>query len=254
LMAGTGGVCTPWVAAADLAGRPDLSDKHVDAGVITQAALDASNLLYALSGRQYAGTCTAVLRPYSNHAGVRGLTPELADRTALDSTTLAFNGGVCWAGIRLGVYPIRSITQIKIDGAVVNPSQYRVDDSRWLVRRSGQPWPVWQQLELDDTQVGTFSVSVSYGADPPPAGFSAASALGAEFAKSRAGLPNRLPVRLQTITRQGVSMTVVDPMSFLKDGFTGILEADLFIRAYNPAKQRRRPTVWSPDLESSHRM
>lgn len=97
-------------------------------------------------------------------------------------------------------------------------------------------------------------MAVSYGADPPPIGFSAASALGAEFAKSRAGLPNRLPVRLQSITRQQVSMTVLDPMAFLDKGLTGVVEADMFISAYNPNRQKRRPQVWSPDMSSARRM
>lgn len=254
-MAGTGGVCTPWITAADIRGRlgPD-GDKITDSGVVPQAALDASNLLYALSGRQFPGACTAVLRPYAGQGGVFGLSASRAAEMPWDSYMASVNGGVCWAGIRLGVYPIRAVTSVKIDGVTVNPNQYRVDDARWLVRKNGQPWPAWQRLELDDTAVGTFSVAVSYGADPPPLGFSAASALGAEFARAGAGLANKLPQRLQSITRQQVSMTVLDPMQFLEKGFTGITQADMFIRAYNPAKQTMRPSVWSPDVASSRRV
>jgi hypothetical protein len=249
----SGGPGTSWITAADLAGRHDLTDQTVDSGVLTEAATTASNLLYVLSGRQFPGLCTATIRPTSG--GSYGRWPLVRMHAAgipIDSMMAATNGGVDNA-IRLGMYPIRAITQIKIDGVVLSSTKYRVDENRYLVRVDGQPWPAWQRTDLPDTQPGTFSVALTYGADPPSAGVNAAAALGAELAKSKAGLPNRLPVRVQSITRQQVSMAILDPMAFLDKGMTGILEADLFIEAYNPTRQRRRPGVWSPDMQSHRR-
>ncbi len=249
--------CAPWVTAADLAGRPDITDKVVDAGVLPGAAADASNLLYMLSGRQFPGACTATLRPTAALYGCAGVYPlqaAVAAGMGIDSWMAATNGGSCCpAGLRLGLYPIRSVTQVKVNGVVQDPATYRLDDNRWLVRPGLVLWPVYQRLDLPDTAAGTFSVAVTHGQDPPQAAVSAASTLGAELAKARAGLSNRLPQRVLTLTRQGMSMTVLDPQTFIKEGLTGIYEVDLFIRGYNPAKQTRRPTVWSPDMAQHRR-
>jgi hypothetical protein len=252
------GPCTAWITAAELTARPDISTEVIDSGVLAAAATDASQLLFALSGRQYSGACSATIRPYAGSGGgfgggVSGLPVELARGALPDSWMLSVNGGVCWSGITLGVYPIRSVTTVKIDGVTVSSTQYRVDDQRWLVRKNGRPWPAWQRTDLDDTQVGTFSVTVSYGADPPAAGISAASALGAELAKSRAGLTHRLPQRLTSVTRQGVSITLSDWSKLLADGYTGLFEVDLFLRSANPGRQSRRPSVWSPDIAQHRR-
>lgn len=254
------GPCTSWVTAAEVAGRPDVSTATIDAGVLESACLDASRLLYVLSGRQYPGLCSTVLRPLNPDYGCRWAVSNLPDLLAagatLDSWMAATNGGSCGceAGIRLNPYPVRSITAVKIDGVTLLSSQYRLDDQRWLVRPGALLWPVWQRLDLPDTAVGTFSVAITYGAAPPSTGVSAASTLAAEFAKLRAGLPNRLPQRVTNITRQGVSMTLLDPLTSIKDGFTGLYDVDLFLRSENPGKQTRRPTVWSPDTTRNRRM
>ena len=61
-------------------------------------------------------------------------------------------------------------------------------------------------------------------------------------------LRSKLPKRVTNVTRQGLSMVVLDPMDFLDDGKTGVYEVDLFLKAYNPAKLQRRATVMSPDI------
>lgn len=252
----TAGPCSAWVTAADLAARPDMTDAVVDSGVLGQAAVDASGLLYALSGRQFPGVCSATVRPYSastySCAGRSDLLALLARGGSVDSWTVGANGGCVESGIRLGVYPVRSVSQVKVDGAVLSPSAYRVDDQTWLVRPGGV-WPTWQRLDLPDTQPGTFSVALTHGADPPAMGVSAAAALGAELAKMRSGLAHRLPQRLQTVTRQGVTVAVLDPQTFLSEGLTGLYDVDLFLRAVNPHRQARPPTVWSPDLVQTRR-
>ena len=58
----------------------------------------------------------------------------------------------------------------------------------------------------------------------------------------------RLPRRVTQITRQGVTAMVLDPMSFLNEGKTGLYLCDAFLAAVNPGKLRRRATLASPDI------
>lgn len=251
------GPCTPWVTEAVLSARPDLANVSVDAGLLTDAATLASQLLYALSGRQWSGACTTKIRPTQDAygcAGVSGLPGLLARGVPFDSWLAASNGGACCtAGLLLPFYPVRSVSQVKIDGAVLDPTSYRVDDQRWLVRPGFPVFPTWQRLDLDDTHAGTFSVSLSYGADPPAGGILAASALGAELAKSWAGLSSQLPRRITVVAGTGGVAALLDRRDYLKDGLTGLSDVDTWLRSVNPAQQTRPPMVFSPDLPQFRR-
>lgn len=258
------GLCTPWITAADILERVPSSDEKnriQDSGVLPSAALDACNILYALSGRQFPGTCSAILRPTGpygwgcSHQSVSML-PDLVSRgVGIDSYLAATNGGSCGdGGITLGLYPIKSVTTIKINGVTLDPSTYRVDDQRYLVRPGVMFWPFFQRIDLPDTASPTFSVAVTYGADPPSNGPTAAAAFGVELARYRAGMSNRLPARVTSLTRQGVTVSAIDQMSYLKEGLTGLYEVDIFLTAYNPGGQTRRPIIWSPEAQSRRRM
>lgn len=223
-----GELCTPWVDPTIVAARADMADISIDPAVLAAACLDASGLLYALSGRQYPGICTSTVRPYGGASG--------------------------FDGIDLHLYPIHTVIEVKVDGETLTPDTYRVDGRRWLVRTDGQTWPADQWLHLADTEIGTWSATAAHGTEPPPAGVAAASTLAAELAKARSGLPNGLPRRLTSITRQAVSITQVDPMTYLDQGRLGIWDVDLFLRVANPARQRVRPAVFSPDLPRRRRV
>lgn len=254
----TPGPCTPWVTPTVVAERPDMADTDIETGVIAGACTDASDLLFSLSGRQFPGACTSTVRPTGTCYGCCHAT-HLDRWAAVDSITAATNGfGFGWpcdgGGLDLGLYPIRSITSVKINGQVVSSGQYRVDGQRWLIRPGVIYWPPDRRPDLPDTADGTFSVTATHGADPPTSGVSAASLLAAELAKARSNLPNRLPQRITHLTRQGVSMTVVDPQRYLSEGLLGIWEIDLFLRSSNPARQTARPLVYSPDLPRRRRV
>ena len=96
-----------------------------------------------------------------------------------------------------------------------------------------------------------FSVDFDYGFAPPPAGVRAAADLACQLALScdPATVGEcKLPQRVTSITRQGVSMVVLDPFDFLEEGRTGVYTVDLFLKTYNPTRNRRPPAVWSPDI------
>lgn len=227
--------CAPWATLDDV---PDGECK--DRGELLTPWLQiASDVLWSLSGRQYAGVCEATFRPFVECSS----TPR-----SLLSTRDGF--GCCDAhrSIDLGVYPIVAVTAVKVDGVTLDADEYRVDDWRYLVRLGGRSWPRRQRMQDADTEDGTWSVTIQYGSPPPPLGVQAAIALGCELAASAAddGGECRLPERVTSVSRQGVTAVILDPMDFLTDGRTGIYEVDLFLTATNPGRLQRPPAVLTP--------
>jgi hypothetical protein len=145
-----------------------------------------------------------------------------------------------------------SIEQIIFDGDIVDPNTYRIDDAKWLVREQGcAGWPTCQNLAAELGEPNTFGVDFTFGQLPPQMGVDAAILLASEL--YRAATPAlkttcQLPRRVTSITRQGVSIAVLDSMQYVSQGLTGIASIDMFIHAWNPGQQVRRPMVFSPDL------
>lgn len=234
--------CAPWATTADLPEGSACADRPL----IDTWLQIASDVLWALSGRQYSGVCEATFRPVTGCAPSRW--PALR--------SVAGGWGFCCdehRSLDLGVYPIVAVQEVKVDGAVLDAARYRVDDWRYLVRLPDadgrrRSWPGIQRLDRGDDQPGTWSLTIQYGSAPPAAGVQAAIALGCELAASADPGENecRLPERVTSITRQGVSAVVLDPMDFLTDGRTGIYEVDLFLTATNPGRLSRPPSVLTP--------
>lgn len=147
--------------------------------------------------------------------------------------------------------PVAQVTQVLVDGVVVDPSAYRLDLFRGtpvLVRTDGDCWPKCQDVALGTDEVGSFTIVYQPGEMLPLAGQIAAGMLACEFAKSCAGADCALPQQLQSLSRNGVEVTVVDPTSLLDNGLTGIALVDLWIRSVNPTHKAARSRVYSPDL------
>lgn len=261
-------LCSPWVTEADLRRRAGCDD--IDPLTLSDAALDASELLFALSGEQFPGLCTRTVRPAARPRN----TPvgRWSERLFMASGVgYSANWGVCvmdalmsggadshsscdWSRqVDLMTSPVRSIVAVLVDGQTVDPAHYRVDDDHLLTRIDGYSWPTCQDINLPSTEQNTFEVTYRYGFDPPSFGVSAAAAYGAELAKSRSSRPNRLPQRLTSITREGVTMAVLDPMQFLEKGLTGIPEVDAFLISVNSQRQKTPPMVYSPDVQQMRR-
>lgn len=156
--------------------------------------------------------------------------------------------------------PVQSVTQIVVDGAVLDPTAYRVDNRQMLVRTDGGAWPTCQDLSLPATEPGTWQVTYTQGVEVPQGGKIAAGMLAAEFAKALCNDSTcRLPQRVQSITRQGVTMAVLDSFEDLEKGRTGIWLIDSWVasvvgtevpsRVYSvdiPRPRNRRMTWPSP--------
>lgn len=76
-------------------------------------------------------------------------------------------------------------------------------------------------------------VVVTYEQAPclPPGAQRVVSELAGEYMHAIKGEACRLPERINNVTRQGVSWTIMDPQTFLKEGMTGIGTIDHWLQA-----------------------
>jgi hypothetical protein len=215
-------------------------------------------VLWAATGRQF-GLCPYTVRPcetpnpllYRTYpVGAYGPEPYVLDGVAGGVVLGYAAAGDCLGGhcappeIALPG-PVSSITQILVDGVVLNPANYRLDGTR-LVRQDGLGWPA-QDLSLAAGAVGTWSVEYLRGLPVPDLLNDAAGAYACEIAKSRAGGTCQLPSRVSSISRQGVDVQFVSAEDYLDKGRTGYAEVDQIIATFNPDGLRRAPRVLSLD-------
>jgi hypothetical protein len=109
--------------------------------------------------------------------------------------------------------------------------------------KAGTPW----------TPCNT-EVTYSYGTPVPLAGKMAARKLAIEFARLWSGDENcELPQRVTSVSRQGVSYTILDNQEFIDELRTGLYEIDLFLKVTNPDNARRKSKVFSVDTPRARR-
>lgn len=132
---------------------------------------------------------------------------------------------------------VAQVTEVMIDGVVLDPSAYRLDSFRGspvLVRIDGECWPECQDMSLDPDEIGAFTITYQPGELLPAAGQIAAGMLACEFLKACQGAECALPQQLSSLSRNGVEVQVVDPASLLDDGKTGVAMVDLWVKSVNP--------------------
>lgn len=153
--------------------------------------------------------------------------------------------------------PIDSITEVRIDGEALpaDGSAYKVFNHRLLTRVDGGEWPTCQDLEADpddpENAAGSFQVSYVRGIPVPVGGQYAAGTLAVELAKALCNDSScQLPRRVQTVSRQGVTVAMLDSFDDIDTGHTGIWSIDSWI-----ASITKTPTgggrVYSPDIPRS---
>ena len=233
---------------------------------VTGMALEfASNTLWALSGRQF-GLCTVTLRPCrrdcygtswpfggdgwpSSYAGQTYPTPYWHNGQWFN---LACSG--CTTDCSCSVVsefvlpaPVHQIVEIKVDGVAVTGSAYRLDDSRIVVRTDGGEWPICNDLSKNDTEVGTWSVTARYGQPVPASASIAVGQLACEIVKAITGEDCTLPQPVQSIARQGVNLTFLDPNEVFAERRTGLRLTDMFISTFNPNGLQSRSRAYDID-------
>lgn len=256
-------VCTTWtpVYTCDLTG--------VSPVVTGQALSAAVEVLDALTGRQFGG-CQTTIRPCRrNCLGTNW--PNVLGWWEWGSwpRPLFYNGvwynitcGTCVGGcactflseVRLPAV-VQSIDEVKVDGVVLDPSLYRLDDFRTLVRLGGSTWPICNELNYADTEVGTWSITATYGLQVPTLGQLAVGELMCELVNLLTGNAKcSLPTPVQTLVRQGITMNFLDPNTVFDHGRVGLYLSDLFIQTYNPRSLPAAAQVFDVDAINNFRI
>lgn len=266
-----GSTCAPWATIGDVCAP--CSGYDFDVSPLEDWALQmASDVLFNLTRRQWPGECSEIWRPcrpdgVSCYGGSFAVS-EVVGRLGLDAYATSdgrplpgwTSGQSCSCGslseVTLPGYPVVSIDEVRVDGLVVAPSSYRVDDRRRLVgvrRLDGtlQTWPICQRLDLADTEPRTWSIAYSFGEAPPIGGIRSAATLACQLVLACAPDPKiagqcRLPKRVTSITRQNLTVAVLDPMSLFADGLTGLAEVDLWVQSERRGNDDRRASVFDP--------
>lgn len=237
-----------WISPDDL---DDPTSRYAEDAVIA-----ASYVLFALSGRKYGGvfTVTESYRCETSSGPVylsgSTLNTDLYEAwSQIPAIVLGHGDGSCGCNqrIRLRGRPVKSIdTIVTAASAVISPTTYRLIDKAIV--------EFITPVDLSDCGGGV-AITYSYGATVPKAGRIAARILANELVKAK-DCPDecQLPTRVTSVSRQGVSYTILDPQEFLDKGRTGIYEIDLFLQATNPARALKKPRVFSPDLPRGSRI
>ncbi len=143
--------------------------------------------------------------------------------------------------------PISSVVEVVIDGEILPAEAYRIDRSRVLVRQDGGAWPTCNDLSQPLGEPGTWSVTYVRGVEVPVGGQIAAGVLAVELAKAICRDQScQLPQRVQTVTRQGVTIAMLDAFDDVDKGHTGIFLVDSWVSSLMNSPRAAR--VYSPDL------
>jgi hypothetical protein len=218
-------------------------------------------ILWAATGKRF-GACPVTVRPcwqrkaplYQTwNVGLQG--EGYWGLRGNGGTSVQLFGGDCGCSNGCACTPdqvmlpgaVQAVTQVVVDGVVLNPSEYLLQGS-WLVRAGGEMWPARQDLSIPAGMPGTWSVTYTEGEVPPDVLLDAAGTYACELVKGKTGSPCLLPRRVQSVSRQGVDIQFVDTSNYLEEGLTGVEQVDMVIRMINPYGHRRPPVVLSPDL------
>lgn len=226
---------------------------------VQQAGADyAALVLWAATGRRF-GLCERTVRPCGKTSDTMNNGYYWADGTWMP---YIFNGAWrnCACGANFGCCPcvpscqvwlpapVYSIpaTGVTVGADIIPVDAWRVDNGQWLVRTDGDCWPQCQDYNTDASDT-FFQVTYFKGLPVPNVLLQAAGELACEWAKGCTGADCRLPQRVTSLTRQGMSVSMVDLDTLLSHGLTGVATVDQVIRQFNPYGLASKMSIVSPD-------
>jgi hypothetical protein len=228
-------MATLWISAADTI---DPTGPYTDSAVQY-----ASFILYKLSAEKYTGIQTTTEVYTSDNSLSNTSRPEVMNGNMYNIPR--FSEG--HRNLRLRHTPVRAVNSITYMGRELDPTEFSLRNNSYLVRQNALPWVLDPVNEL--------SITYTYGTPPPAAGKRAAIRLANELILADMGSGAcSLPERISSVSRQGVSYTVMDPQEFISNGKVGLYEIDLFLAAVNPNKAKKRPKVFSVDRPRGERV
>jgi hypothetical protein len=237
---------------------PEELGAYAESEFAYEAAKAASNLLWAMSGRKYSGITTVTERyvcatlSYRYGPSVRNNKAELVlgdvyniPYSDMDSYTAVTTDGLSpQSRIRLRGRPVQKIHTIRNrSGVVVDPTSYYLVDHSTIQATAGSRWTPCD-----------IEVTYTYGIEPPTMGKMAARTMAMEFCKLWNGDDDCiLPQRVTSVSRQGVSYTILDSQDFIAELRTGLYAVDLFLKSVNPDGARAKARVFTPDVPRGRR-
>jgi hypothetical protein len=200
--------CLPFIGVDDLRCDEFPESEAVDAIDI------ATDILWILTGRQF-GVCSSTVTPSA--------------------------GAQCHTSVDLfiGLWPIVSVEEVRVNGVPVNGDSYRVSEGRRsLVRTDDGWWSATDSIEAD----------LTWGILPPILVKKAVARMACEFLNMWNSKPCGLPETVTSVVRPGVTMQALPKEEDLSKGLVGIYEVNMAIRLYNPSGLQSPSMIWSPDL------
>lgn len=211
---------------------------------ILDAIDDASLIMFYLTGKQFAGTCEATVRP-----------------ACLSGTCTC---GCSPAQVNLGFWPITELITVRYEGVTYTGTDltdtFHVNDFRFLARNDGEPFHTGNQWAIsggtyDSEESGyVFEVTLNHGIQIPRLLTRATRALAGQFVSACCGKPCKLPERVTSVSRSGLTMDVASASDLLRDGRTGIYEVDLAIQVFNPSKLQSPSFLFMPNKQYGRRI
>lgn len=225
------------------------------------ACKTASYLLWGMSGRKYSGITTVTEKYVSSYdpylglgASAKNYQPILVNGHVENIRSDGFgrfgeydflgDGTSSRSRLRLRGRKVVKIHNMRDQfGNIISPTKYYLSEHSTIIATSGANW-----------SPSNVEVTYTYGTPPPTAGKAAARILAIELVKLYEGDDScALPQRVTSISRQGVSYTLLDSQDFIDELRTGIYAIDLFLKTANPDKARARARVFSPDVSKARR-
>ena len=232
----------PWITKEDVAFPESL---YADTAIEY-----ASYVLYRLTGEKYPGITRTKETYVHERNGAQASDP--ATRQALVGLNIISLPYTLRNPDRLYLRgnPVTQVHSVVQNGEVLDPSTYTLYNHRFIKMDYPADW-----RSLCSCQDGV-DVDYSFGANPPAAGRLAASTLANELLillGEGQSMACRIPERVRSVSREGISFDMIDPQEFMDDGRTGIWEVDLFIRTANPARAKKQPRLLSPNDAQRYR-
>lgn len=248
------GLCYPSTTDWSCVGTPE-EIAQLDPVVKERAEMLAWSSLSRLTGFRLS-LCPTVVRPCATRcnpgiwevapvSGFDGFSPYISNGRWYNACGCKPDSCAC-TSINELILPDQEVSGpvvVKIDGATLDPSAYRVDNGNRLVRQDGTAWPYCQDFNVPAGEEGSFTVSYYVGVGPDPMLNYAAGVLAGEWYKACQGKGCRLPSTVTQVVRQGVTFE----MPGFASGSTGIREVDEIVAIYNPNGLKIRSRVVSVD-------
>lgn len=207
---------------------------------LVEAAVDASqSILWAMSGRRF-GVCEQT-ESYSMPCTSQCYVPWADEFGPGVEYQLGYSSRRKCCAITLASKPVRAITQVKVNGEVLDPSEYYL--GRGVLYRLGTCWPCDDECEFPPIEV-----TYKYGIDVPVLGELAMGELACELLAGWDGMDCRLPSNAISVTRQGVTVDLASPETLFAQNRLGLPICDQFIFTNNPDRLRSHSTIHSPDV------